>query len=37
MYTEWPVPLRSHEHYERHPWPEKTEATIEAKRLWPDE
>ena len=35
MYTEWPVPLSIHKHYEHHPWPKKTEATIEAKRLWP--
>ena len=32
MYTDWPVPKRLHEDYERRPWPAKTDATIVPKR-----
>jgi hypothetical protein len=37
MYTEWPVPLETHQYYERQPWPKKTKETIETKLLWPEE
>jgi len=33
MYTDWPVPSSVHEAYERQPWPKKSAATIETKRL----
>jgi hypothetical protein len=36
-YTDWPVPRRLHEQYERQPWPESTEATIDVGSLWPEE
>jgi len=37
MYTDWPVPLETHQYYERQPWPKTTKKTIETKLLWPEE
>ena len=37
MHTEWPVTKKMHGAYEREPWPELNEATIDVGGLWPDE
>jgi hypothetical protein len=37
MYSEWPVSLKTHQQYQRQPWPPLSDQTIDVGSLWPDE